>query len=142
MSYLHFLAGAAWVYLAFSAVCTLVAKGWLKYRLETIRTPQAFDTTGVAIALLLPTFFPLVWVLSSVFHLGGGGLAQACERWFLQSGDLWRQLAFFSAAGGLVSYQLHTLYTYWSSRHHSHTERSAGAAVDRVERICRSHPRL
>lgn len=142
MSYLHFFAAAAWVYLAFSAVCTLAAKGWLKHRLRTIREPQAFDTADVAIALLLPTFFPLVWVLSSLFHLGGVGLAEACEAWFLQSGGVGRQLAFFSAAGALGLYQIYSLYEYWRTRHRIHAERPASEAAERVAGICEKHPSL
>lgn len=135
MSYLHAILGAAWIYLAFAGLCTLGAKVWLQRRLQSIESPQSFDTPGVFAALVLATVFPLLWLSSAAVHIGHTEVTLACCQWLWESGSGLQKTIFITGGAALAAYHVYALVRRWRARHGSHESGQSRDARDRVSRV-------
>ncbi len=139
----HNVLGAMWSFALMSALLTVMARWWLRRRLDRLRHPAEFDASAVYLALVVPGLMPAIWLASGLVHLelhGAAGLDH--DPLVALLGARWHYLLLASGALVVVGAQLVSLWRRWRPSGHAHTPNSVGAASRRVDRMCREHSEL
>lgn len=142
MMWVHQLLGAAWTFLATSALLTGIAGVWLNRRLSSIDRPGAFDRTSVYAALVLPGLIPFIWAMSSAVHGLATGTTLSCCAWLMQSPIGWRHLLFGFVPFVLFAAQLWSFISHYRARHGTHQSPGDQSARARLRRIVRNDESL
>jgi Zn-dependent protease with chaperone function len=142
MNLWHPLFGAAWAFVATSALATGIAAVWLNQRLSGIEHPGEFDRSSVYAALLLPGIIPFVWASSSAIHAFATGETLACCAWLIEAPLDWRHVVFGVVPVVLFVAQAWSLIDQYRKRHAAHGRAGDRSARSQLRRVIQGDQRL